>query len=124
MAREDVDVVLRGLDAFNRGDIEGLVAEVDPAVVWEEGGLVFPDLPPAYHGPDGVRRWFQEAIADAWESFTADLLELRDEGGGKVVQVYRIRGRGRGSGIDVDMRVIQTITVRDGRILHRRITRA
>ena len=52
MTKKDVDVVIRGLDAFNRGDIEGLVAEVDPAVVWEEGGLVFPDLPPAYHGRD------------------------------------------------------------------------
>jgi ketosteroid isomerase-like protein len=121
MAKEDVDVVMRGLDAFNRGDIEGLVAEVDLEVVWEEGGLVFPDLPPAYHGPDGVRRWYQEAIVEAWESFSADLLDLRDEGGGKVVQIYRLRGRGRESGIDVDMRAVQTITVHDGRILHRRI---
>ena len=60
----------------------------------------------------------------AWESFSANLLELRDEGGGKVVQVYRIRGRGRGSGIDVDMRVVQTITVRDGKMRSRRIERA
>lgn len=116
-------MVRRGLEAFNRGDIEGLVAEVDPDVVWEEGGLVFPDLPPAYHGPDGVRRWWQEAIVEAWESFRADLLDLHDEGEGKVVQVYRLRGRGRQSGIDVDMQVIQVITVRDGRIFHRRIER-
>jgi ketosteroid isomerase-like protein len=124
MAKEDVDVVLRALDAFNRGDVEGLVAEVDPAVVWEEGRLVFPDLPPAYHGPDGVRRWYEEAVVEAWESMNADLLELRDEGGGKVVQIYRVSGRGRGSGIDIDMRQVQTIIVRNGRILHRRIRRA
>jgi uncharacterized protein len=123
MAKDDVDVVLRALDAFNRGDIQGLVAVVDPDAVWEEGDVVFPDLPPAYHGHEGVRRWYQEAIADAWETFSADLLELRDEGDGKVVQIYRIRGRGRGSGIDVDMRVVQTIAVRDGLIRHRHIER-
>ena len=72
MSKRDVDVILRGLGAFNRGDIDGLVATVDPAVVWEEGGVVFPDLPPAYHGPDGVRRWYEEAIVEAWESFSAD----------------------------------------------------
>ena len=124
MSERDVEVVLRGLDAFNRGDIDGLIAEVAPAVVWEEGGVVFPDLPPAYHGPDGVRRWYEEAIVEAWESFSAELLESRDEGDGKVVQVYRIRGRGRGSGVDVDMRIVQTITVRDGQIFHRRLRRA
>jgi ketosteroid isomerase-like protein len=123
VAEKELAVVMRGLDAFNRGDIEGLVAEVDPQVVWEEGGLVFPDLPPAYNGPEGVRQWWQEAIVEAWESFSAELLDLRDEGGGKIVQVYRLRGRGRKSGIDVDMRVVQTITVRDGRIAHRRIER-
>jgi len=121
MSKRDVDVILRGLGAFNRGDIDGLVATVDPAVVWEEGGVVFPDLPPAYHGPDGVRRWYEEAIVEAWESFSADLLETRDEGDGKVVQVYRIKGRGRGSGVDVDMRVVQTMMVREGRIFHRHL---
>jgi len=124
MAREHVDVVLRGLEAFNRGDIEGLVEVVDPEVVWEEGGTVFPDLPPAYHGREGVRRWWQDAIVDAWASFTATLLDLLDEGEGRVVQIYRITGRGRESGIDVDMRVRQTITVRDGYIVHRSLTRA
>jgi ketosteroid isomerase-like protein len=123
MSGSDVAVVLRGLEAFNRGDIDGLIAVIDPAVVWEEGGLVFPDLPPVYHGHDGVRRWWQEAIVDAWETFSADLEEIRDEGGGKVVQVYWLRGRGRESGIEVDMHVVQTITVRGGLLAHRRIER-
>ena len=51
-------------------------------------------------------------------------MDLRDEGGGNVVRVYRLTGRGRGSGIEVDMDVVQTITVRDGRMVHRRIERA
>jgi ketosteroid isomerase-like protein len=123
MAKEHVDVVLAGLEAFNRGDIEGLIEQVSREAVWEEGGVVFPDLPPVYRGHAGVRQWWQDAIIDAWETFTADLLDLRDEGEGKVVQVYDIRGRGRESGIDVNMRVVQTITVRDGKIVHRRIVR-
>jgi ketosteroid isomerase-like protein len=70
-----------------------------------------------------VRRGLEAFNREAWESFRADLLDLRDEGEGKVVQVYRLRGRGRQSGIDVDMQVIQVITVRDGRIFRRRIER-
>ena len=124
MSKRDVDVANRALEAFNRRDVDGLVAQVDPAVVWEEGGVVFPDLPPAYYGPDGVRRWYEEATVEAWESFSADLLETRDDGDGKVVQLFRIRGRGRGSGVAVDLRVVQTITVREGRIFHRHLRRA
>ena len=121
MTQADVDVVTRGYDAVNRGDVEGLVALTDPEVVWEEGGVVFPDLPPAYHGHEGVRRWFKDALVEAWESFNAELLEIRDEGDGRVVQELRIRGRGRASGVEVDMRLAQTATIRNGLIVRRSI---
>ena len=124
MSKEPVEVVLQGVDAFNRRDVDGLVGVMHPEVVWEEGGVVFPDLPAAYHGRDGVRRWYQEAIADAWETFTVEPVDLRDEGDGRVVQIYRIRGRGRGSGVDVDMKIVQTMTVVDGHIVHRTIALA
>jgi ketosteroid isomerase-like protein len=120
----DVDVVYEAVEAFNRRDIEGVIAVVHPDVVWEEGDVIFPDLPPAYHGHDALRRWYQEAVVDAWSSFEAELLDLRDEGGGRIVQDYRVKGRGRKSGIDVDMKVVQTFIVRDGKIARRMIERA
>ena len=63
-------MVLRGLEAFNDRDIEGISCRPIPSWCGEEGSLVFPDLPPTYHGHDGLRRRWQEAIVDAWESFT------------------------------------------------------
>ena len=117
-------MVLRALEAFNSGDINGLIAFLDPEVVWEEGDVVFPDLPPVYNGADSMHRWYRETILETWDDFEAELLGIRDAGGGRIVQDYRIRGRGRGSGVEVDMLMAQTMTVRDGRIVHRAIERA
>jgi ketosteroid isomerase-like protein len=61
---------------------------------------------------------------EAWESFNAEPLEIRDEGDGRVVQEVRIRGRGRASGVEVDMRMAQTATIRNGLIVRRSIARA
>jgi len=124
MTRTDVDVVLRAFDALNRGDVDAFVSEMDAEVVFEQGDVFLLDLSPVYHGHEGVRRWFQEAIVEPWEILTADPLELRDEGGGRVVQVIRLSGRGRGSGAEVEMRIRQTLTIREGRIKHRQIEEA
>jgi ketosteroid isomerase-like protein len=68
-----------------------------------------------------VRRWFQDALVEAWESLNVELLEIRDEGDGRIVQELRIRGRGRASGAEVDMRAGQTATIRNGLIVRRSI---
>jgi hypothetical protein len=54
MSQENVEVGRRIERAFNKGD-GAIVAELDPAVEWEEQPI--PGIDPVYHGHEGVRRW-------------------------------------------------------------------
>jgi ketosteroid isomerase-like protein len=45
-------------DSFARGDMEGVLAQVDEDVEWITGAWVTGT--PSYHGREGVRRWWKE----------------------------------------------------------------
>jgi hypothetical protein len=36
MSQENVDAVRQGYDAFNRGDIEGVLEMLDPQICWDQ----------------------------------------------------------------------------------------
>ena len=105
MSQENVEVVRRAHDAFNKRpglgseDAYRSLAEfLHPEVDWHDQR----ELPGAtvHHGIDEVMRH----LASAEESVhyePIDLLEIRDAGA-CVVAVYRIHARGRSSGVPVD----------------------
>jgi ketosteroid isomerase-like protein len=108
---ENVDVVRRAYEAFNGGDLERLLALLDPGVHVDMSARVF--NPAEYDGHDGVRRLHRE-IFEVWEEFR---WEPEDVVGGEdqVIAVVRSYGRGRGSGITIDRRIAFHWTMRDGR---------
>ena len=59
MSDQNVDVVRSVYAAFGRGDIDGLLATLDPAIEWTSPGP--DDLPTAgtRRGPDAVREFFR-----------------------------------------------------------------
>ena len=74
MSQENVEAVKRGIYAFNCRDMEGLLAELDPAVEWHpallaalrgEGAAV-------YQGHEGVR----DFVRDLHEAFTELQIEI------------------------------------------------
>ena len=98
MAEEHIETIRRGIEAFNRRDIETMLEMVAPEVEWRPPA----QLPGAgvYHGPDGVR----QSVADLLEAF-GDLRaepERFIDAGDRVIGLYWWRGRGSASGISVD----------------------
>jgi ketosteroid isomerase-like protein len=93
---ENVELVLKALDAFNRGDIDGMVAYTDPGIEFSdflmemEGGGTF-------HGHDGVRSWW-ESYTTVFPDLSGELEEVRDLGAVTLVH-GRVRGR-VGAGTD------------------------
>jgi ketosteroid isomerase-like protein len=87
MPQENVELVHRAYDAFNRRDWEGFLAlmddevEVESRLVTMEGG---------YHGHEGLRRWWDDFLG-AFPDYTAEIEELRDLGD---VTLGHIRGWG------------------------------
>jgi ketosteroid isomerase-like protein len=114
---EIVDVVRRSNDAFNRGDIEGVLACSDPEIEVED----IPELPEAkvFRGHDGLR----ELLTLNWEPWTAvvveveRLIELDDE---TVLMLTRNRWTIRESGAAIVQPRASIFTVRRGRITRAR----
>ena len=104
MSQENVEIVARSIDAFNRafnrGDLEGFLEFVTPDIEWLPvmGAM---DRDGSFRGRSGVEAYFA-ALRDAWEDLAfAPGNEVRDLGE-KTLMVGRLQGRGRGSGVTVD----------------------
>jgi ketosteroid isomerase-like protein len=108
MSQENVEIVLRGLDAMNRRDAEAAIAIVDPEFEW------IPELfgTPTYRGYEGIRQAIRD-IEVAWASFRTEAIETRDCGD-RIFVTVRATGQGRTSGAPVTATVFYVATFRDG----------
>jgi ketosteroid isomerase-like protein len=98
MSRENVEIVKRAIDAFNRSDVDVIADLTTPDFSW------FPALPGSvegggYHGRNGIETYLGE-IHDTWEELSVCGVEFRDLGD-RVLVLGRAEGRGRGSGVAV-----------------------
>ncbi len=111
--RRNVEIVRDGVQAFQRGDLEGLfaLARGDFEV------YLPPNLPNAgrYVGHDGFVVWLNQWL-DAWDDFTVEITDATAVGTGHVVAVIHQSGRGKGSGIPVEMDVAYLWEVREGQL--------
>jgi ketosteroid isomerase-like protein len=110
MSQENVEGILRGYAALNRGDLDGSVAGVSADCEVE----LPPMLPEAnsYQGREGLRRMW-EVWRDSFEDFRMDIEEVID-GGDKVIVMAAVCGTGKDSGAEVRTPTFPIIwTVRD-----------
>jgi ketosteroid isomerase-like protein len=114
MSPENVEIVQRGLEAFNRRDVDSFISYLDPefelhsAIVGGAEGNI-------YRGPDGVRQWLADSD-ESFEELRIEPTEFRDLGD-RVLIVGRIRARGRESGLELDSPTGWVSTVRDGKLV-------
>jgi ketosteroid isomerase-like protein len=112
MSQENVEIVRRMHEAFDRGDADGALAFFDPEVVADHsarfGGAIG-------HGREELRRIISEWVG-AFSEFRAEIVEIRDLGGGLVLLLTAHRGRGRGSGVEVTDRFAVLYEMRDATI--------
>src|SRR4051812_4034653 len=86
----------RGIEAFNRRDLEGAFEPLDPDVELVtmravlEGG--------SYHGHEGLRRLLGDMSED-WERFHLSVDELRPVGSDRVLVLGTVQATGRTSGV-------------------------
>jgi ketosteroid isomerase-like protein len=114
MSHENVELVRRVLNSFNKEGDDAAAAFYDPAVVLDNSQSPFPDAG-VYRGLEGVRKWF-EGLAEAFGDFKYEVEALQDLGD-QVAVLLRLRGRAPHSGIGVDYRFAPLITVRNGKII-------
>ena len=98
MTDERVEMLERGLDAWNRGDVGGILELLDPDVKIQLSGA-FPDLSIDYRGHEGFRK-FWSAMNDMWSPLEMEAGEIEPIGD-LLMSAVTFRGTGR-EGIQVE----------------------
>jgi uncharacterized protein len=119
MSAENVEIVRRGYEAFNRGDIQTTLALFDPRVevhLAREGQQVLgPDFSSVYRGLDGFMEFLGQLQA-AWETWSWEPEEFIDAGD-RVLVMVRMRAKGKSSGVEIDQPTAHVCTLEDGRLV-------
>jgi ketosteroid isomerase-like protein len=114
MSEPNAEIVRRGYEAYNRGDIDGTAADFAPDCEYIPSGAL-PGGRDIIHGPEEYKRyigWLQSEFDDAH----AEIHELVDAGDA-VLASLTLRGRGRQSGAPVGWALWQVWTFQDGKVI-------
>jgi ketosteroid isomerase-like protein len=114
MSQENVEVIRSAFEAFNRGDIEGVLRLCDEHIIITQP----PELPgaaPQQHGHSGVLEAFG-IWPEQWDDYRIEIVRTVDAHDYLVVTT-RQGGRGKQSGVEVEMDFTFVFTVRDRKII-------
>ena len=100
MSEENVELARRSIDAFNRRDLDALLALMDEDV---RGAPPLASLEGDYHGHAGIRRWW-ESLFENLPDFTIEIIEVRDPGD-LTIAVLGNRAHGAVSDTPVEQRL-------------------
>jgi ketosteroid isomerase-like protein len=118
VSQENVEVVRRLLEAWQRDDFETFLSKTHPDIEWHAVLQRLVEGPGSvYRGHDGVRRLW-DAYRTEIEGFQVEAAEIRDAGQDRVVLLAQIRWRGVASGIESESPFSMVISVRDGKMFH------
>jgi uncharacterized protein len=113
MSAEDLATVRKGIEAYNAGDVEGVLATMDPDIRFVpvrsllEGG--------EYRGHAGIRKYMAD-MDDDWSERGIDISELRDTEN-TVLVLGEFHGTGRASNTEVRFPIAWLCRFRDGKML-------
>jgi len=112
VTNDDLELVERGMEAFNRAGIDGVLPLIHP----DFEATTPPELasePDTYVGPDGLRRWY-DSFDEVMEEIRWDTRAFRDVGDGRVLVEFTLRAKGKSTGLDFGQDAVMIWTLRDG----------
>lgn len=110
-----MEVFRRGLECYNRRDVEGYLQYAHPDCEWFPAVASLVEAK-SYHGHDGVRRYFEE-MGGVFETLEIVGDDVRDLGDDQYAFIGQVHGRGRGSGVELDEPFAILAEIRDGLVL-------
>jgi ketosteroid isomerase-like protein len=112
MSQANVELHRRAVEAFNTRDVEKFIAFCDPQIELHSAVTAT-----AYHGHDGVRRWYRD-LSDAFGEEVRLKPEAYFDLGEHTITFHLLHGRGRHSGADVAEPFAHLHRWRDGLIVY------
>ena len=113
MSQENVEIVRRANEAFNRGDIEGVLTYYAEDAEFEDL-MNAPDLPEIVRGVEGVRQVLTTWIR-TFDEFRAEIAECIDAEH-HVVCVTDYYGKSR-QGLTIELRTGDVVEIRDDKVV-------
>jgi ketosteroid isomerase-like protein len=121
-APDNLGTVRRLLDAILRRDQDAFVACLTPDVEWDdrEG---WPGVRRMYHGHAGVREWWDAFMRVGGEVLDAQVEDIAEASGPRVLLGVLGTFRGRSTGVDTQFkaRAWYVFSMRDGRVSRARL---
>jgi ketosteroid isomerase-like protein len=112
--RENVEVVRRGIAAWNQRDADLWLSDAAPDVEWLPAGPAAVDST-AYRGHEECARGFA-AIWETWAVFELHEQEVRDLGDA-VLWFGRVKMLGRASRVELDQEFACHTAISDGKVI-------
>jgi ketosteroid isomerase-like protein len=116
MSQENVEVIRRALDAFNRRDWDAWIAMCHEDSELYSLRAQLEGRP--YTGKEGLRRFIADQDEE-WDYVRFEALEFRD-GGEWVVVLCDFKARGSASGVELDFPVGVVFATREGKVSYAR----
>jgi ketosteroid isomerase-like protein len=113
MSQENVEIVRRALEAYDRGGLDGLAKLWHPDINWRAAVGAIDDVG-LMEGPDALRDYYRQ-WEETFEKLRMEVEELIDAGD-RVVAVVRLAGQMKDSDAEIDIRYAIVFTTRDGKI--------
>jgi ketosteroid isomerase-like protein len=111
MSRTNVEVVQHWLDAYNRRDIDGLIALADRDIEFRS---MFVAVEPIFRGYEGIRTYF-DGLEDAYDHFQVVPIEFIDAGAA-VLWMGHFEWRGKESGAGGTTQIVPAQWLRAGKV--------
>ena len=109
MSRENVEVVRRVSAAFQRGDLDAVFREVDPAVEWDFTRTDTWLEEQVYRGFDEITDFFRR-WTDGWDDWHFEIQRVVDAGD-RVVAVIHDEAHGKSTGLKVEREFAQVWSI-------------
>jgi len=113
---DNVAIIDQLYQAFAKGDIPGALANMDPAIVWNEAeSFLYADRNP-YVGPQAVVDGVFARIGAEWEYWNLTGIELHEMSNDKVLATLRYQAKYQKNGAEIDAQTAHFWTLKDGKI--------
>jgi ketosteroid isomerase-like protein len=113
VSEENLEIVRRSIDAFNRGGLEEALRFLDHEIEWTTTSAFL--QAGTYQGHEGVRQFLRRATG-TWDDLHVEPEELIDASD-QVVVPLRITARGKQSGSPSVIRLVVLASLQDGVIV-------
>ena len=113
--RDKIGVFEREIAAWNRGDLGGVIAELDPDHEWDLRRSDIPGEKEIHRGHDAYLGFAQRWRA-ALGSTQLEIVEVKELPDGRLFTVLKHSGTGTHSGAEVERRTVQLLSFKDDKV--------